>query len=63
MTPPDRNDPLLDEVRRNRERLLRTCGGSLDSLYELLAHGEAKETRPVVKLPRRPEGPTDTRRA
>lgn len=48
-----RPDPLLDEVRRNRERLLRSCGGSLDSLYDMLKRCEASRAGSVDESPRR----------
>jgi hypothetical protein len=48
-----RTDPLLDEVRRNREQLLRACGGSLDSLYDMLKRCEALDARKIVKSPQR----------
>jgi len=48
-----RTQPILDEVRSNREQLLRASGGTLDSLYELLKRREGDESRPVVKLPAR----------
>jgi hypothetical protein len=48
-----RTQPILQEVRSNREHLLRASGGTLDSLYELLKRREGDESRPVVKLPAR----------
>ena len=48
-----RTQPILDEVRSNREQLLRASGGTPDSLYELLKRREGDELRPVVKLPAR----------
>jgi len=48
-----RTQPILQEVRSNREHLLRASGGTLDSLYELLKRREGDESRPVVKLPPR----------
>ncbi len=48
-----RTQPILQEVRSNREHLLRASGGTLDSLYELLKRREGDESRPVVKSPAR----------
>jgi hypothetical protein len=53
MTHTPRTQPILQEVRSNREQLLRASGGTLDSLYELLKRREGDESRPVVKLPTR----------
>jgi hypothetical protein len=47
-------DPIIDEVRRNREQLLRASGGSMDELFAALKEAERKESRSVVKLPPRP---------
>jgi hypothetical protein len=50
-------DPILDEVRRNRGELLRASGGTVDSLFELLRQRQAEDPRGVVKLaPRRLDG-------
>ena len=48
-----RTQPILDDVRSNREQLLRASGGTLDSLYRMLKRREGGESRPVVKLPAR----------
>jgi len=48
-----RAEPILEEVRNNREQLLHASGGTLDSLYEMLKRREGGESRPVVKLPAR----------
>ena len=53
MPDPRNNDPILEEVRRNREELLRAAGGSIDALYASLKESEQSEQRPVVKLPPR----------
>ncbi len=47
-------DQIIDEVRRNREQLLRASGGSIDELCAALQEAERRESRPVVKLPSRP---------
>jgi hypothetical protein len=48
-----RTQPILHQVRSNREQLLRASGGTLDSLYEMLKRREGDESRPVAKLPAR----------
>lgn len=60
--PPEhpRQDPIVDEVRRNRERLLRSAGGTLDGLCEILEDRQAREPGGTVRLPPRkvePSGP------
>jgi hypothetical protein len=47
------DDRIIEEVRRNREQLLRDCGGSLDGAFEWLKDAERSESREVVKLPPR----------
>jgi hypothetical protein len=54
VTDPPPQDLIIDEVRRNREQLLRASGGSIDELFAVLKDAERKESRPVVKLPPRP---------
>ncbi|MDZ4755270.1 MAG: hypothetical protein SGJ09_17460 [Phycisphaerae bacterium] len=45
---------IIDDVRRNREQLLRAAGGSIDELFAKLKDAESKDQREVVKLlPRR----------
>lgn len=53
MCDPQHDDQIIDEVRRNRERLLRDCGGTLDGAFEALKGTERSECREVVKLPPR----------
>ncbi len=53
MTRPRPEDRIIEEVRRNREPLLRDAGGSIDALCEALKELERAEHRPVVKLPPR----------
>jgi hypothetical protein len=49
-------DPILDEVRRNRDALVRASGGSLEGLFSMLKAYEARDAARVVKLPpRRPD--------
>ena len=53
-------DPILADVRRNRDELVRAAGGSLESLFALLKAREAQDAARLVKYPpRRPdsEGP------
>lgn len=54
MTDPRPQDQIIDEVRRNREQLLRASGGCIDELFAALKDAERRETRQVVKLPARP---------
>ena len=56
VTEPQREDPIIEEVRRNREELLRAAGGSLDALYAALRDSESKESRKVVAMPPRKYG-------
>jgi hypothetical protein len=56
-----RQDPIVDEVRRQREAL----GGTLDSLFALIKDRQEHEAKGLVKLPaRRPDaagpGPSAT---
>ncbi|MFO0829117.1 MAG: hypothetical protein U0572_13340 [Phycisphaerales bacterium] len=53
-------DQIIDEVRRNREQLLRASGGSIDTLFAAIKDAEAKESRPVIKLPSRPVRKSDS---
>lgn len=46
-------DWIIEEVRRNREQLLRDVGGSIDALCDALKELERAQQRPVVKLPPR----------
>ena len=59
-----RQDPIVDEVRRQREALVRASGGTLDSLFALIKDRQEHEAKGLVKLPaRRPEagpGPSAT---
>lgn len=55
-----REDPIVEQVRRDRERLLRESGGTLDSLCEMLEERQAREPGGTVRLPPRkvePPGP------
>lgn len=54
MSEPNMSDPILEEVRLNRERLIKASGGTLDSLFAFLKECERNESRPVVKLPKLP---------
>jgi hypothetical protein len=54
---PRPDDRIIEEVRRNRDELLRSAGGSIDALFTALKAAEGSEAREVVKLPpRRPVG-------
>ena len=53
VTDPRPADQIIEEVRRNREQLLREAGGSIDALCEALKELERAEHRPVGKLPPR----------
>lgn len=60
-----RQDPIVDEVRRQREALVRASGGTLDSLFALIKDRQEHEAKRLVKLPaRRPDaagpGPSAT---
>jgi hypothetical protein len=48
-----KDDEIITEVRRNRARLFRECGGTLEGLFARLKELEKARERPVVKLPRR----------
>jgi hypothetical protein len=65
MTEHVRQDPIVDEVRRQREALVRASGGTLDSLFALIKDRQEHEAKGLVKLPaRRPDaagpGPSAT---
>jgi hypothetical protein len=65
MTEHVRQDPIIDEVRRQREALVRASGGTLDSLFALIKDRQEHEVKGLVKLPaRRPDaagpGPSAT---
>lgn len=47
------DDPIVEEVRRTRERLLAEAGGDLRKLAERMRELEAREDRPAITLPRR----------
>ena len=53
MKPEEPVDEIVEEVRRNREELLRASGGNIRSLVAMLNELESKETRPIVNLPPR----------
>ena len=50
---PRPDDRIIEEVRRNRDELLRSAGGSIDALFAALKAAEGSEAREVVKLPPR----------
>jgi hypothetical protein len=52
-------DPIVEEVRRTRERLLAEAGGDLRKLAERMRELEATEGRPAIVLPPRRVGPED----
>jgi len=56
VTEPQREDPIIEEVRGNREELLRAAGGSLDAPYAASRDSESKESRKVVAMPPRKYG-------
>jgi len=65
MTEHVRQDPIIDEVRRQREALVSASGGTLDSLFALIKDRQEHEAKGLVKLPaRRPDaagpGPSAT---
>lgn len=47
------DDRIIEEVRRNRDELLRSAGGSIDALFAALKAAEGSEPREVVRLPPR----------
>ena len=47
------DDPIVEEVRRTRERLLAEAGGDLRKLVERMRELEAREDRPAIVLPPR----------
>ena len=53
MQEPRPDDRIIEEVRRNRDELLRSAGGSIDALFAALKAAEGSEAREVVKLPPR----------
>ena len=44
-----RNDPIVEEVHRARERLLAECEGDLDKLMDSLQERESQESGPLVE--------------
>jgi len=50
---PRPDDRIIEEVRRNRDELLRSAGGSIDALFAALKAAERSEAREVVRLPPR----------
>jgi hypothetical protein len=52
MPPDPPHDPIVDEVRRHRERLVRDAGGSLDALCRMLEEREAQGPHRTVTLRR-----------
>ena len=53
MQEPRPDDRIIEEVRHNRDELLRSAGGSVDALFAALKAAEGSEAREVVKLPPR----------
>jgi hypothetical protein len=53
------DDPIVEEVRRTRERLLAEAGGDLRKLGDVLRELEAHEDRPVITLPPRRAAPDE----
>jgi hypothetical protein len=47
------DDPIVEEVRRTRERLLAEADGDLRKLAERMRELEAREDRPAIELPPR----------
>ena len=44
------HDPIVDEVRRARERLAATCDYDLDRIFDEIQRRQATETAPVVSF-------------
>ena len=44
------NDPIVEEVRRTRERLFRRCGGDINQLPDRLRAAEAQDRHRLVDL-------------
>ena len=44
-----RNDPIVEEIHRARERLLAECEGDLEKLMDSLQERENQESGPLVK--------------
>jgi len=57
---PRPDDQIIEEVRRNRDELLRSAGGSIDALFAACKAAEGSEAREVVKLPPRRVGGAET---
>ena len=60
MRPEPRQDPIVDEVRRNRAEVVRRSGGTLDALCDALESRQAAVAGGTVKHPPRkiePAGP------
>lgn len=47
------NNPILDELRAVREKLLADAGGTLDALVDRIQADERKSDRPRYKPPQR----------
>ena len=54
-------DPIVDEIRRTRDRIAREHGNDLASVFRALQDNQAKSGRPVVSLPAE-ESPDAARR-
>lgn len=50
-------DPIVEEVRAIRARLLKEAGGTLEGLFATLQASEAKRGAPLVTLPPRAPDP------
>ena len=52
-------DPILADVRRNRDALVRASGGSIESLFALLKERQSQDAPRLVKYPARRPGSND----
>jgi hypothetical protein len=43
-------DPIVDEIRRARQKLLDECGGDLDKLLDRLKAAELQDRNRIVSL-------------
>ena len=47
-------DPIVDEVRRAREKILEECGSDLDKLLDRLKAAEAQDRSRVISRKQQP---------
>jgi hypothetical protein len=49
-----KDDPIVEEVRKARQKIFEEAGGTVKSYFEMLRREEAKDKRPVFRRRSKP---------